>query len=105
MRRNPEIKGISSGLLGAHSLIHDEPRFSQWKQALSSMLRCEKTLVFVRVFIVSERSKETKTKLLDKKYPVIFREIQNLGRQYIDGQLGIETLEELARWIDSLDRL
>jgi serine protease Do len=49
--------------------------------------------------------KETKTKLLDKKYPVIFREIQNLGRQYIDGQLGIDTLEELARWIDSLDRL
>ena len=49
--------------------------------------------------------KETKAKLLEKKYPVIYREIPNLGRQYIDGRLGIDTLEELARWIDSLDRL
>jgi serine protease Do len=49
--------------------------------------------------------KETKTKLIEKKYPVIYREIPNLGRQYIDGRLGIDTLEELARWIDSLDRL
>jgi serine protease Do len=49
--------------------------------------------------------KETNTKLKDKKYPVIYREIKNMGRQYIDGRLGIDTLDELARWIDSLDRL
>jgi S1-C subfamily serine protease/predicted esterase len=48
--------------------------------------------------------KETRTKLTEKKYPVIYREIKNLGRQYIDGRLGIDTLDELARWIDSLDR-
>jgi hypothetical protein len=30
---------------------------------------------------------------------------QNLGRQYIDGRLGIDTLEERARRFDSLDRL
>ena len=49
--------------------------------------------------------KETSSKLKEKKYPVIYREIKNLGRQYIDGRLGIDTLDELARWIDSLDRL
>ena len=49
--------------------------------------------------------KETKAKLTEYKYSVIFREIKNMGRQYIDGRLGIETLHELARWIDSLDRM
>jgi hypothetical protein len=49
--------------------------------------------------------KETKTKLTDHKYPVIYREIKDMGRQYIDGRNGIDTLDELARWIDSLDRL
>ncbi|HEY7309398.1 MAG TPA: PDZ domain-containing protein [Gemmataceae bacterium] len=49
--------------------------------------------------------KETKTKLTEHKYPVIYREIKDMGRQYIDGRNGIDTLDELARWIDSLDRL
>jgi serine protease Do len=49
--------------------------------------------------------KETKTKLTEHKYSVIFREIKDMGRQYIDGRLGIDTLHELARWIDSLDRM
>ena len=49
--------------------------------------------------------KETKNKLTERKYPAVYREVKNLGRQYLDGQLGIDTLEELARWIDSLDRL
>jgi serine protease Do len=49
--------------------------------------------------------KETNSKLKERKYPVIFREIKNMGRQYIDGRDGIDTLEEVARWIDSLDRI
>ncbi|MGH7224029.1 MAG: PDZ domain-containing protein, partial [Gemmataceae bacterium] len=49
--------------------------------------------------------KETKNKLTERKYPAIYREVKNLGRQYLDGRLGIDTLDELARWIDSLDRL
>jgi S1-C subfamily serine protease/predicted esterase len=44
---------------------------------------------------------ESKTKLIDNKYPVIFRDIPNMGAQYLD----LDTLEELVRWIDSLDRL
>jgi S1-C subfamily serine protease len=44
---------------------------------------------------------EGKTKLIENKYPVIFREIPNMGHQYLD----LDTLEELVRWIDSLDRL
>ncbi len=44
---------------------------------------------------------ETKTKLTEKKLPVVFRDIPDMGSQYLDA----DTLAELARWIDSLDRL
>jgi S1-C subfamily serine protease len=49
--------------------------------------------------------KETRAKLAEHKYPVLFRDIKDMGRQYIDGRLGIDILHELARWLDSLDRL
>jgi S1-C subfamily serine protease/predicted esterase len=44
---------------------------------------------------------DTKTKLTEKKLPVVFRDIPDMGSQYLD----TDTLAELARWIDSLDRL
>lgn len=44
---------------------------------------------------------ETKQKLAERKFPVIYREIPDMGPQYLDE----ETLAELVRWIDSLDRL
>jgi predicted esterase len=44
---------------------------------------------------------ETKTKLTDSKYPVIYREIPNMGHQYLDEK----TLADLVRWIDSHDRI
>jgi S1-C subfamily serine protease/predicted esterase len=44
---------------------------------------------------------ESRVKLTESKYPVIYREIPDMGAQYLD----LETLEELVRWIDSLDRL
>jgi hypothetical protein len=44
---------------------------------------------------------ESKTKLIEGKYPVIYKEIPDMGAQYLD----LETLEELVRWIDSMDRL
>jgi S1-C subfamily serine protease/predicted esterase len=43
---------------------------------------------------------EGKDRLIAKKYPVVFRSIPNLGRQYPD----TSTIKELVRWIDSLDR-
>jgi serine protease Do len=39
--------------------------------------------------------------LRDRFFPVIFRQMPELGREYLDRK----TLEELVRWIDSLDRL
>jgi S1-C subfamily serine protease len=45
--------------------------------------------------------KATKEKLTEHKYPAIHREIPNMGHQY----LNLETLKELVRWIDSLDRM
>src|SRR5262249_20112990 len=43
---------------------------------------------------------ETKAKLTDHKFPVVHREIPEMGNQYFDAV----TLHELIRWIDSLDR-
>jgi hypothetical protein len=50
---------------------------------------------------VAKAIADTKTRLIDKKLPVVYREIPDMGSQYLDG----DTLTELARWIDSLDRL
>jgi S1-C subfamily serine protease len=47
----------------------------------------------------------TKEKLAKYKYPVVLREVANMGHEYIDGKTGVATLEELVRWIDSLDRM
>ena len=45
---------------------------------------------------------ESRTKLIEHKYPVdLPRGSRTTGHQYIDEK----TLEELVRWIDSLDRL
>lgn len=44
---------------------------------------------------------ETRDKLAEHKFPVVHREIPNMGHQYLDAR----TLDELVRWIDSLDRI
>jgi predicted esterase len=44
--------------------------------------------------------KESADKLSAGKYAVTYREIADMGHQYLDAA----TLEELARWLDSLDR-
>jgi S1-C subfamily serine protease/predicted esterase len=43
---------------------------------------------------------ESKTKLASNKFSVVYREIPEMGHQYLDAK----TLLELTRWIDSLDR-
>lgn len=43
---------------------------------------------------------ESKTKLANNKFSVTYREIAEMGHQYLDAK----TLGELVRWIDSLDR-
>jgi acetyl esterase/lipase len=48
---------------------------------------------------------ESRAKLGDHKDPVIYREVPDMGHQYIDGKNGLPTLEELFPWIDALDRL
>ena len=50
---------------------------------------------------VAKSVAESKEKLVEHKYPVIHREIKDMGHQYLD----LPTLEELVRWIDSLDRM
>jgi serine protease Do len=49
--------------------------------------------------------KESKDKLAEHKYPVVYREVEDMGHQYIDGRAGAKVMAELIRWIDSLDRI
>jgi len=44
---------------------------------------------------------ETNDKLKAKKFPLIYREIADFGKQYIDQK----TLDELTVWLDSMDRI
>ena len=43
---------------------------------------------------------DSKTKIAGNKFSVAYREIPEMGHQYLDAK----TLTELARWIDSMDR-
>jgi serine protease Do len=44
--------------------------------------------------------RDSRTKLAEAHYPALFREVPNRGREYLDD----DQLQELARWIDTLDR-
>jgi predicted esterase len=43
---------------------------------------------------------ESRNRLAEHKFPVVYHEIPEMGHQYLDSV----TLHELVRWIDSLDR-
>lgn len=45
--------------------------------------------------------RETMDKVKGKRFPAIYREIQDFGKEYIDQK----TLNELCVWLDSLDRI
>ena len=40
-------------------------------------------------------------RLKDKKYPVVYRQLAEFGKEYLD----TKTLDEMKRWMDSLDRI
>jgi predicted esterase len=46
---------------------------------------------------------ETNTKLVDLKFPVVYKPLKDRGHEYLEHSE--DTLRELVRWIDSLDRL
>jgi len=50
---------------------------------------------------LKEAVKETRNKLVEHKFSAVFQEIKDRGHEYLD----FDTLEELVRWIDSLDRI
>lgn len=45
---------------------------------------------------------QTRVKLADKKFSVVYRVMADKGHEYLDADPGL--ISELARWIDSLDR-
>ena len=44
---------------------------------------------------------EGKDRLVEKKFPVVYREIADFGKEYLDEK----TFQELRAWMDSLDRI
>lgn len=44
---------------------------------------------------------ESKDRLVEKKFPVVYREIADFGKEYLDEK----TFQELRAWMDSLDRI
>ena len=55
--------------------------------------------------VTGEPVRDAKGKLIQHKYSVVHRKVEVMGHEYIDGRAGTKTMEELIRWIDSLDRL
>jgi S1-C subfamily serine protease/predicted esterase len=49
---------------------------------------------------VAKAIEETKTKLVEHKFPVVYHEVPEMGAEYFDGVI----LRDLILWIDSLDR-
>jgi serine protease Do len=49
--------------------------------------------------------KDSVKRLQEARFPVLYREIKDMGHEYLDGRLGVPTLEELVRWIETLDRM
>jgi serine protease Do len=43
---------------------------------------------------------ESRTKLVDRRYPVLYRELAKQGREYLPEA----AIREVAQWIDTLDR-
>ena len=43
----------------------------------------------------------SQSKLMEHKIPGLYVEMKGVGRQYLDAQ----TLEDLVKWIDALDRM
>jgi serine protease Do len=43
---------------------------------------------------------DSRVKLVERKFPVFYREIPNRGREYLDDNV----VRELVRWIDALDK-
>jgi S1-C subfamily serine protease len=90
-----DIRGVAT--VGAHMASNPRERIAN--QPLSFYL------VAGSKDPVSPAVKETKEKLAKFRFPAMLRVIENMGHEYLDGKLGAKTLEEMMRWVDSLDRI
>ena len=86
--------GLYPWRLHVHSVLANQPRDNVAHQRLSFFLAAGNKDPLVKAIA------ESKTRLVERKFPVTYREIPNMGHQYMDEK----TLKELVRWIDSLDR-
>ena len=75
--------------------------------ALTTALKEDETPARLAFFLVAggkdplaKAVAESRDRLTEHKFPVVYREIPEMGHQYLDAV----TLRELIRWIDSLDR-
>lgn len=92
-RSRGTIRGVAT--VGAH--LGADPREKVLNQPLAFYLAVgQKDPLLPAV-------KESKEKLAKFKYVAVLREVPNMGHEYIDGRQGVAALEEMVRWIDSLD--
>jgi S1-C subfamily serine protease/predicted esterase len=87
-------RDIIRGVATTSAVLATQPKDTVPNQRLSFFIVAGSKDPLVKEIAKSQKS------LADKKYPVIYREIE-MGKQYLD----TKTLDQLARWIDCLDRL
>jgi poly(3-hydroxybutyrate) depolymerase len=88
-------RDLVRGVATTGAVMADVPKDSAGNDALSFFI------VAGEKDPIAKAIADSKDKLVERKFPVIFHEIPNMGHQYLTS----ETLDELARWIDSLDNL
>jgi S1-C subfamily serine protease/predicted esterase len=83
------------GVATTGSVLAKQPRDNVANQRLSFFIAAGDKDPLVKPIAQSTKP------LIERKFPVIYREIKNMGSQYLDDK----TQQEMARWVESLDRL
>jgi S1-C subfamily serine protease/pimeloyl-ACP methyl ester carboxylesterase len=88
-------RDVVRGVAVTGAAMGNEPKEKVAGQSLSFLLHAGEKDPLARAVV------ESRDKLLQHKYPVVHRETPGAGHQYLDEK----ALDDLVRWIDSLDRL
>lgn len=88
-------RDLVRGVATASAVLTRQPKDNLANQRLAFFL------IAARGDPLVKNIEESKAKLAEQKFPVIYRTMAGLGQSYPDGP----EFEELVRWIDSLDRL
>jgi S1-C subfamily serine protease/dienelactone hydrolase len=88
-------RDLIRGVATTSSILASAPKETQQNQPLAFFI------VAGGKDPLSKQIAQSRQVLADKKYPVIFREIAEMGKEYLTEKV----LQEMIRWLDSLDRI